>query len=165
MLQKLREKTSGWIATAILGLLIVPFAFFGMESYMSQRVDTYVARIAQPPSWWASAPQVWPITYLWKIEDIDAAAYKERLETARMRMRAQQGESYDAKAFESVENKRKILDTLIDDRLMQLATKRDNIVISDARWPRPLARFRTFRSMAHSIRIVIRCCCRRRIRR
>ena len=132
MLQKLREKTSGWIATAILGLLIVPFAFFGMESYMSQRVDTYVARIAQPPSWWASAPQVWPITYLWKIEDIDAAAYKERLETARMRMRAQQGESYDAKAFESVENKRKILDTLIDDRLMQLAIKRDNIVISDA---------------------------------
>lgn len=80
----------------------------------------------------ASAPQVWPITYLWKIEDIDAAAYKERLETARMRMRAQQGESYDAKAFESVENKRKILDTLIDDRLMQLATKRDNIVIGDA---------------------------------
>ena len=91
MLQKLREKTSGWIATAILGLLIVPFAFFGMESYMSQRVDTYVARIAQPPSWWASAPQVWPITYLWKIEDIDAETYKERLETARLRMRAQQG--------------------------------------------------------------------------
>ncbi|HOV95491.1 MAG TPA: SurA N-terminal domain-containing protein [Thermomonas sp.] len=132
MLQKLREKTSGWIATAILGLLIVPFAFFGMESYMSQRVDTYVARIAQPPSWWASAPQVWPITYLWKIDDIDAEAYKDRLETARMRMRAQQGENYDAKAFESVDNKRKILDTLIDDRLMQLAVKRDNIVISDA---------------------------------
>ena len=132
MLQKLREKTSGWIAPAILGLLIVPFAFFGMESYMSQRVDTYVARIAQPPSWWTSAPQVWPITYLWKIEDIDAETYKERLETARMRMRAQQGENYDAKAFESVDNKRKILDTLIDDRLMQLAVKRDNIVISDA---------------------------------
>ena len=132
MLQKLREKTTGWIATAILGLLIVPFAFFGMESYMSQRVDTYVARIAQPPSWWTSAPQVWPITYLWKIEDIDAEAYKQRLETARMRMRAQQGDNYDAKAFESVDNKRKILDTLIDDRLMQMAVKRDNIVISDA---------------------------------
>ena len=46
MLQKLRDKTSGWIATVILGLLIIPFAFFGMESYMSQRMDTYVARIA-----------------------------------------------------------------------------------------------------------------------
>lgn len=132
MLQKLREKTSGWIATTILGLLIVPFAFFGVESYMSQRVDTYVARIAQPPSWWTSAPQVWPITYLWKIEDIDAETYKERLETARMRMRAQQGENFDPKAFESLENKRKLLDTLIDDRLMKLSATRDGVVISDA---------------------------------
>ena len=55
MLQTLRDKTSGWIATVILGLLIIPFAFFGMESYLSQKVDTYAARIAQPPTWWPSA--------------------------------------------------------------------------------------------------------------
>jgi peptidyl-prolyl cis-trans isomerase D len=132
MLQKLREKTSGWIATVILGLLIVPFAFFGVESYMSQRVDTYAARIAQPPSWWKSAPQVWPVTYLWSVHDIDAQAYRERLELVRMNMREQQGDNFDAKAFESVENKRKILDGLIDEQLMQLAADRDGIVISDA---------------------------------
>ena len=131
MLQKLREKTSGWIATVILGLLIVPFAFFGMESYMSQQVDNYVARIAQPPSWWKSAPQVWPVTYLWTIHDIDAQAYRERLEVVRMNMRDQQGENFDAKAFESLESKRKILDALIDERLMKLAADRDHILISD----------------------------------
>lgn len=131
MLQKLREKTSGWIATVILGLLIVPFAFFGMESYMSQQVDSYVARIAQPPSWWASAPQVWPVTYLWTFHDIDAQAYRERLETVRMNMRGQQGENFDPKAFESVENKRRIVDALIDEQLMKLAAERDGIVISD----------------------------------
>jgi len=132
MLQKLREKTSGWIATVILGLLIVPFAFFGVESYMSQQVDTYAARIAQPPSWWKSAPQVWPVTYLWSIHDIDAQAYRERLETMRFNMREQQGDNFDAKAFESVENKRRILDRLIDEQLMKLAADRDGIVISDA---------------------------------
>lgn len=132
MLQKLREKTSGWIATVILGLLIVPFAFFGVESYMSQQVDTYAARIAQPPSWWKSAPQVWPVTYLWSIHDIDAQAYRERLETMRFNMREQQGDNFDAKAFESVENKRRILDALIDEQLMKLAADRDGIVISDA---------------------------------
>ena len=58
MLQALRDKTSGWIATVILGLLIIPFAFFGMESYLSQRVETYSARISQPPSWWASGPSL-----------------------------------------------------------------------------------------------------------
>ena len=36
MLQKLREKTSGWIAGTILGLLTIPFAFFGMEQYLFQ---------------------------------------------------------------------------------------------------------------------------------
>lgn len=132
MLHKLREKTSGWVATVILGLLIVPFAFFGMESYMSQRVDTYVARIAQPPSWWKSAPQVWPVTYLWDVHDIDSQAYRERLEDARMRMRAQQGENFDPKAFESVENKRRIVDAMVDEQLMLLAADRANVVVSDA---------------------------------
>ena len=85
MLQALRDKTSGWIATVILGLLIIPFAFFGMESYMSQRVETHAARISQPPSWWTSAPRVWPLTYLWKIHDIDNGEFRQRFEMARAR--------------------------------------------------------------------------------
>ena len=35
MLQKLRDKTSGWIAIVILVMLSIPFAFFGMEQYAS----------------------------------------------------------------------------------------------------------------------------------
>lgn len=131
MLQKLRDKTSGWIATVILGLLIIPFAFFGMESYMSQRVDTYAARIAQPPSWWASAPDVWPVTLLWTTHEIDGNEFRQRFETARMRARDEQGEAFDAKAFESVENKRKVLDDMIDEQVMRMAADRDRIVISD----------------------------------
>ena len=132
MLQTLRDKTSGWIATVILGLLIIPFAFFGMESYLSQKVDTYAARIAQPPSWWPSAPEAWPLSYLWKTHDIDAQDYRQRLETLRMRMREEQGDKFDAKSFESVENKRKILDDMIDEQLMRLAAESDGIVVSDA---------------------------------
>ena len=132
MLQTLRDKTSGWIATVILGLLIIPFAFFGMESYLSPRVDTYAARIAQPPSWWPSAPERWPVSYLWKTHDIEAQDYRQRLETQRMRMRDEQGDKFDANAFESAENKRKLLDDMIDEQLMRLAAERDGIVVSDA---------------------------------
>ncbi len=131
MLQKLRDKTSGWIATVILGLLIVPFAFFGMESYMSQRVDTYAAHIAQPPAWWRSAPQVWPVTYLWRTHDIDNAEFRQRFEQARMRARDEQGDKFDAKAFESLGNKRKVLDDMIDEQVMRLAAESDGIVVSD----------------------------------
>ncbi|MDI1253816.1 SurA N-terminal domain-containing protein [Thermomonas sp.] len=131
MLQKLRDKTSGWIATVILGLLIVPFAFFGMESYMSQRVDTYAARIVQPPSWWQSAPQAWPVSYFWRTHDIDNAEFRQRFEQARMRAREEQGDKFDAKTFESVDNKRKVLDDMIDEQVMRMAAEQDGIVVSD----------------------------------
>ncbi len=131
MLQKLRDTTSGWIATVILGLLIIPFAFFGMESYMSERVDSYAARISQPPSWWQSAPQAWPMSYFWRTHDIDNAEFRQRFEQARMRARDEQGDTFNAREFESVDNKRKLLDEMIDEQVMRLAAERDGIVVSD----------------------------------
>lgn len=144
MLQTLRDKTSGWIATVILGLLIIPFAFFGMESYLSQKVDTYAARIAQPPSWWPSAPQAWPVSYLWKTHDIDAQDYRQRLETMRMRLRDEQGDAFDSKAFESPQNKREILEDMIDEQLMRLAAESDGIVVSDAEIRREIQQIQDF---------------------
>ena len=131
MLQKLRDTTSGWIATVILGLLVIPFAFFGMESYMSERVDSYAARISQPPSWWQSAPQAWPLSYFWSKHDIDNAAFRERFEQARMRAMQEEGDKFDAKAFESVENKRQVLEEMIDEEVMRLGSAREGIVVSD----------------------------------
>ncbi|MEO6154796.1 MAG: SurA N-terminal domain-containing protein, partial [Thermomonas sp.] len=131
MLQKLRDKTSGWIATVILGLLIIPFAFFGMESYMSQRVDTYAARIAQPPSWWQSAPQAWPASYFWRTHDIGNGEFRQQFEEARMRAREEQGDKFDAKAFESADNKRVVLDGMIDEQVMRLSAESNGILVSD----------------------------------
>ena len=131
MLQKLREKTSGWIATVILGLLIVPFAFFGMESYLSQRVETYAARISQAPAWWPSAPDVWPVSKLYRVHDISTAEFRQRFERARADARARAGDAFDPKAFESVENKRRILDELIDEQVMRLSAEADGIVAGD----------------------------------
>jgi len=145
MLQKLREKTSGWIAGTILTIVTVPFAFFGVESYMSQRVETYAARIARPPAWWPSAPQVWPITaLLWHTEDIDAQEFKERFENARANMRSVQGDAFDAKAFESLDNKRRVLEALIDERLMQMTAQQHHIVISDAQVAEAIAKIPDF---------------------
>ena len=132
MLQKLRDKTTGWVATVILGLLIIPFAFFGMESYMSQNVGNHAARISQPPSWWQGAPKVWPVTYLWTEHDISIDAYRQRFEMARARARDEQGDAYDAKAFESAENKRNVLEALIDEQVMRIVAEADGIAVGDA---------------------------------
>ncbi|BDU17274.1 peptidyl-prolyl cis-trans isomerase [Lysobacter auxotrophicus] len=132
MLQKLRDKTSGWIATVILGLLIIPFAFVGIEQYLGQRTDNSVARIDAPPTWWPSAPSWWPVSVFWTHEKITSDEFRGRFEQERMQRRAQQGEAFDARAFESVENKRAILETLIDARVQEVAAQRNGLVVSDA---------------------------------
>jgi len=43
MLQTLRTKTSGWMAALILGVVTVPFLFFGINNYFSGDTATYVA--------------------------------------------------------------------------------------------------------------------------
>lgn len=132
MLQKLRDKTTGWIATVILGLLIIPFAFFGMESYLSQRTETWVAKIEAPPTWWQAAPSWWPVSMLWQREEVAVDAFRERYEQARQEQRQQQGENFDVRAFEDIDNKRGILDGLIDERVLRLASARAGIAISNS---------------------------------
>ena len=132
MLQALREKSSGWVATVILGLLIVPFALFGVSDYMTGTSENYAARIQSPPSWWKSAPSFWPVSILWGDEEISVQEYRQRLEQARQQARAQQGEAFDNKAFESLDNKRKILEGMIDERLMRLAAADAGMEVSNA---------------------------------
>ncbi len=132
MLQALREKSSGWVATLILGLLIVPFALFGVSDYMTGSAENYAARIQSPPSWWKSAPSFWPVSVFWGEEEISVQEYRQRLEQVRQQERAAQGDAFDNKAFESLDNKRKVLESLIDERLMRLAAVDAGIEISNA---------------------------------
>jgi len=132
MLQKLRDKTSGWIATVILGLLIIPFAFVGIEQYLGQRTDNAVAHIDAPPTWWPSAPSFWPVSVFWTHEKITSEEFRNRFEQERMQRRAQQGEAFDARAFEGADNKRAILETMIDARVQEVAAERNGLVVSNA---------------------------------
>src|SRR5262245_46993034 len=132
MLQAIRDKTSGWIATAILGfvgLLLVPF---GVSQYDEKRSANYVAKIEAPPSWWTSAPSWWPVSMLWEHEEVTPAEFSTAFQRARQQQRAQQGEAFDAREFESAENKREILDILISQRVQKLAARNAGVVVSDA---------------------------------
>lgn len=131
MLQKLRDKSSGWIATVVLGLLVVPFAFFGLEQYSGQSTATYAAKLESPPKWWPSAPHFWPVSMLWQSETIEADEFRTVFEQQRQQQRDAQGVQFDARAFESADNKRKVLDTLVDRRVLRMAAVRDGIVIGD----------------------------------
>lgn len=133
MLQALREKSSGWIATIILGLLMIPFAFFGMEQYLFQRTETYAAKIEAPPTWWPSAPDWWLVRKLvWQKDEISVDQFKSAFERARQSEREAAGENFDPRRFETIERKLEVLEVLIDQRVMKLSTDQAGLVVGDA---------------------------------
>jgi peptidyl-prolyl cis-trans isomerase D len=132
MLQAIREKTSGWIATVILGFLALLLVPFGISQYQIQRTNNFAARIDAPPAWWSSAPPWWPVSALWEHEEVTRDEFRNAFERARQQARAQQGEAFDAKSFESAENKRQVLDQLVNQRVQKLAARASGISVSDA---------------------------------
>lgn len=133
MLQALRDKTSGWIAIAIVAMLAIPFAFFGMEQYLFQNNADYAAKVEAPPKWWKSAPDVWLIRKLaWTSTEVSAEEFRQAFDGMREQRRQQEGEAFDARAFETLESKREVLEQLIDRAVLGLAADRADIVIGDA---------------------------------
>ena len=83
MLQTIREKTSGWVATVIIGLLIIPFAFFGVNNYFSEQAELWVAKVGE--------------------EEISQETYRQRFEEYRQQMRQMLGEYFDPRELETPE--------------------------------------------------------------
>ena len=124
MLQAIREKTSGWFATIVLGLIIVTMMFFGIEGYMARRPDDFLARVEGPrKAFGLMAGQ---------LKDIDERSFRERFDRLRSNERNSKGKDFDALAFESMANKRKVLEEMVDEALLALAAERAGIVAPDA---------------------------------
>jgi len=131
MLQKLRDRTSGWVATIIIALLMVPFLFVIDQRYLGGVGADNVAQVKAPPKWWEGAPAWWPASMLWEHREVGTDEFRRRFEQERIRLRQEQGEAFDPRAFETVESKRKVLDQLIDEKVLQLAADRAGVVIGD----------------------------------
>ena len=131
MLQKLRDKTSGWIVTVIMGLLMIPFLFVIDNSYLGGVGAQNVAKVSAPPSWWRAAPSWWPMSFLWNHHEISVEDFRARFEQARMAARDQQGDNFDPRQFETTESKLAVLDQLIDEQVVRLAAEDAHIVIGD----------------------------------
>lgn len=144
MLQTLRDKTSGWMATVILGILIVPFALVGVQEYFTQVRDQPVATVRTAPAWWPSAPAWWPASALWDEVLVTQAEFRERFEQERQAARQAEGEEFDARAFEAPENKRRILERLVDERVRQLWAEQNGVAVGDAMVRQTIAQIPAF---------------------
>ncbi len=144
MLLKIREKTTGWVAMTILGILIVPFALFGLDQYMVQSGSSSVASIKAPPAWWSSAPSFWPVSTLWRQEEVGTEEFRNRFEQVRQQRRAEEGDAFDGRAFEDMANKRAVLESLIDQKVQAMAAQAAGVAVSDSMVIREIQRIPAF---------------------
>ena len=99
MLQTLREKITGWVAAVIVGMLVIPFAFVGIENYRTSSIADYVAKVGDV--------------------EISQAQFAQRLEQQRNQMRSMMGDRFDPASVDSIESKRRLLDNMIDAELLR----------------------------------------------
>ena len=110
ILEKIRNNTETKAAKVILGIIIVPFALFGIDSYLSSAgANIYVAKVDG--------------------EEISLQQYLKTEEQVREQMSA--GGEQDPSQFETPVFKKAVLESLISSKLISQSIKKNNFTISD----------------------------------
>ena len=111
MLHFIRDRAQGWIAWFIVGLISIPFALWGVNSYVSGPSDTIVAEVNG--------------------EEITQTALLEAVQRYRDQMRQMMGEEFNPEMFDNAEIRYVVLDDLIDQQLIRSAGDELGLRISD----------------------------------
>lgn len=112
VLQSIRERLTGILAFAILGILIIPFALVGVNEYFTSSSGNNVARINESE-----------ITY---------NDFNQSFSDYRRRMQSLMGAAYDPVQFDSLVVRRQHLDNLIDQELITQAAQSMGLDVDDA---------------------------------
>jgi len=97
MLGAIRRKSKGWVAYLIVGLIVIPFALFGIQDYVSRSGNTSIASVDG--------------------EEIDINLYYRELDSQQRNLQQQLGAQYS----QEIDNvlKQSIMDTMINEKLIE----------------------------------------------
>lgn len=111
VLQAMRERLSGIIAIFIFGILIIPFAFVGVNSYFTSSAKNNVA----------------------KVNDVDISAndFSQQFQNYRRRMQSMLGERFDPDKFDQPSIRRQFLDSMIDQELLTQASEQAGLAVDN----------------------------------
>ncbi|WP_296806783.1 SurA N-terminal domain-containing protein [Thiocapsa sp.] len=111
MLQAIRERAQGWLAWVIVGLISVPFALWGIQSYLGVGGEPVVATVNGV-----------------EITDRDLS---RRAQQARLELRERLGAAYDPALFEEGRLRTEVLDDMIRQTLLLDVSNRIGMRVSD----------------------------------
>lgn len=124
VLQSIRERLTGILAFFILGILIIPFAFVGVNSYFSSGDENVVALVND--------------------EEITLTDFSQSFSNYRQRMQSMMGAAYDPEAFDSMVARREHLDALIDQQVLAQAVQGIGLEVDDERLAREIRNLPSF---------------------
>ena len=110
MLGAIRRKTKGWVAIVVVGLIIIPFALFGIQDYASRSANTAIAKVDG--------------------NDININLYYQELGLQQRNYQQQLGSAYTQELDNQL--KQIILDRMINDKLLENYSNSLDIVTLDA---------------------------------
>lgn len=112
VLQSIREKLTGILAFAILGILIIPFALVGVNEYFTTNTGNLVAKVNDTE-----------ITY---------NEFTQSFSDYRRRMQSMMGANYDPVEFDQLVVRREFLDNMIDQELVSQAAQSMGMDVDDS---------------------------------
>jgi peptidyl-prolyl cis-trans isomerase D len=124
-LESLREKAQTKFAKIILALILVPFALWGVESYVrNANTNAGVASVAG--------------------QEITANEFTNALRVQQQQMQSIMGTQYDAAAMDTPEARKAVLDNLINQRLLVREAAQSGMAITDGQLAKRIAEIPVF---------------------
>ena len=111
MLQAIRDKAQGWIAWAIVILISIPFALFGIQEYLGVDSNPPVAKVNG--------------------DEITTDQLEQRVRDVRQNMRRALGDAFAPEMFEDALIKPQVLQQMVDEALLRQEAENWNMRISD----------------------------------
>lgn len=111
MLQSIRERAQGWLAWLIVGLISIPFALWGINSYFNNAADVSVAKVNGA--------------------EISLSQYQNALQNYRQRLQSMFGENFDLNQMDQETLKRDVINALVEQQLLLHTAQKSGMRISD----------------------------------
>ncbi|MCY4274763.1 MAG: SurA N-terminal domain-containing protein [Gammaproteobacteria bacterium] len=111
MLTAIKQRATGWVAWAIVILITIPFALWGINSYFEGGSEVSIASVNG--------------------QELPLYSYQDSLQNRAQVLRQQMGDSFDPVILESLQIRRSVLDSIIDQTIMDQYIVEQKFRISD----------------------------------
>lgn len=111
MLQEIRERAQGWVAWAIVILITIPFAFWGVDSYFGGGAEPVVASVNG--------------------SEITERAFNQNVNRTRVQLRDRLGDAYDPALFDDQRIREQVLERMIRETLLLAESEAMGLRTSD----------------------------------